>query len=346
MSESRPMSMQDMLKSKNDTIRRQKSEIAELKTRLDKLRDNTKIKVTYPFTTQSVMSYGLQIVGFGMKRQDVAKELQMKRFRSHFGVGPKAIIAILRDAKDVNIENLLMTLCWLKLYETEHVMAGRWGHCEEFCRKTVKDVASRIQRLKSKKIKFGPFDEKQQYVGTIDCVHCETFEFRTEPHSKWYSHKSNGAGVTYEVVIDILYDRVIWVSGPQPASTHDITMFRGGAQVDPSKRNNKANWDRRALYFHIPEGKKLIGDSGYKGEPLKISTTLSEHKSDTKHFFARAKSRQETFNTRLKFFNVLSGRFRHGKGADNKLELHKTCFEAICILVQYDLENGHPLMEI
>jgi len=101
-----------------------------------------------------------------------------------------------------------------------------------------------------------------------------------------------------------------------PASTHDITMFRGGAQVDPSKRNNKANWDRHALYFHIPEGKKLIGDSGYKGEPLKISTTLSEHKSDTKHFFARAKSRQETFNTRLKFFNVLSGRFRHGKGAD------------------------------
>ena len=358
MSESKPRSSltQDLIREKNDIIRRQNCEIAELKKQLDKLRKDlqkqnaiaTKIKVRYPLNlnTTSVMSYGLQIVGFEIGRQDVAEELRMKRFRSHFGIGPKAIIAILKDTTDIDLEKLLMTLCWLKLYETEHVMAGRWGHCEEFCRRTVKDIALKVQRLKSKKIKFGPFDVKQQYVGTIDCAHCETFEFRTEPHSKWYSHKSNGAGVTYEVVIDILYDRVIWVSGPLPASTHDITMFRGGAQVDQSKRNNKANWDRRALYFHIPEGKKLIGDSGYKGEPLKISTTLSEHTSDTKHFFARAKSRQETFNTRLKIFNVPSGRFRHGKGADNKLELHKTCFEAICILVQYDLENGHPLMEI
>ena len=108
--------------------------------------------------------------------------------------------------------------------------------------------------------------------------------------------------------------------------------------------------DRSALYFRIPQGKKLIGDSGYKGEPTKISTTVAEHSRDVKEFFARAKSRQETFNTRLKFFNVLSGCFRHGKGAKRKLELPKTCFEAICmlicILVQYDLENGHPLMEI
>ena len=138
MSESRPMSMQDMLKSKNDTIRRQKSEIAELKTRLDKLRDNTKIKVTYPFTTQSVMSYGLQIVGFGMKRQDVAKELQMKRFRSHFGVGPKAIIAILRDAKDINIENLLMTLCCLNCMKLSMLWLEGGGTARSFAGRLLK----------------------------------------------------------------------------------------------------------------------------------------------------------------------------------------------------------------
>jgi hypothetical protein len=139
--------------------------------------------------------------------------------------------------------------------------------------------------------------------------------------------KHNGAGLTYEVVIDLVYDRVLWVYGPEPASTHDITMFRGGAQIDSSLRNNKANWDRSALYFRIPQGKKLIGDSGYKGEPTKISTTVAEHSRDVKEFFARAKSRQETFNTRLKFFNVLSGCFRHGKGAKQKLELHKTCVD-------------------
>ena len=357
MSKSKPRSsVKDLLREKNDIIRRQNCEIAELKKQLDKLRKDlqkqnaiaTKIKVRHPLNlnTTSVLSYGLQIVGFEIGRQDVAEELLMKRFRSHFGIGPKAIIAILKDMTDIDLEKLLMTLCWFKLYETEHVMAGRWGHCEEFCRRTVKDIALKVQQLKSKKIKFGPFDSSQRYVGTIDCVHCETFEFRTEPHSKWYSHKHNGAGLTYEVVIDLVYDRVLWVYGPEPASTHDITMFRGGAQIDSSLRNNKENWDRSALYFRIPQGKKLIGDSGYKGEPTKISTTVAEHSRDVKEFFARAKSRQETFNTRLKFFNVLSGCFRHGKGAKQKLELHKTCFEAICILVQYDLENGHPLMEI
>jgi len=39
------------------------------------------------------------------------------------------------------------------------------------------------------------------------------------------------------------------------------------------------------LYFKIPEGKKLIGDSGYKGEPSKISTSVDEHSDKVKEFF-------------------------------------------------------------
>jgi hypothetical protein len=99
------------------------------------------------------------------------------------------------------------------------------------------------------------------------------------------------------------------------------------------------------LYFQIPEGKKLIGDSGYKGELSKISTTADMHSAEVKEFFARAKSWQETINTRLKSFNMLSCRFCHGKGVKNKLRLHRTCFEAVCILVQYDFAN-HELMEM
>jgi hypothetical protein len=103
--------------------------------------------------------------------------------------------------------------------------------------------------------------------------------------------------------------------------------------------------DANALYFQIPEGKKLIGDSGYKGELSKISTTANVHSTEVKEFFARAKSWQETINTRLKSFNVLSCRFCHGKGVVNKLRLHQTCFEAVRILVQYDLAV-HGLMEM
>ena len=37
------------------------------------------------------------------------------------------------------------------------------------------------------------------------------------------------------------------------------------------KKENEAKWDKKALYFKIPKGKKLIGDSAYQGEPEKIN---------------------------------------------------------------------------
>ena len=73
------------------------------------------------------------------------------------------------------------------------------------------------------------------------------------------------------------------------------------------------------MYFKIHEGMKLIGDSDYRGELSKISITQSEPSAEVNQFFARVNARQETFNARLKFFNVLGGRFRHEKGAKDKL---------------------------
>ena len=165
-------------------------------------------------------------------------------------------------------------------------MSGRWGFGEEFCRDTVKHIALRLQHLKGKKIQFAPFDSKRIYLGTVDCVHCETNEFRMDPNSKWYSHKHNDAGVSYEVVVDICEDNIIWTAGPKPASTHDITFFCGGTQVSRNRHKNEATWDKNALYFQILKGKKLIGDSGYKGEPSKISMTMDEHSAEVKELFA------------------------------------------------------------
>jgi hypothetical protein len=125
-----------------------------------------------------------------------------------------------------------------------------------------------------------------------------------------------------------------------------MTIFLcGGIQVSTTHHKNEATWDANALYFQILEEKKLIGDSGYKGEQSKISTTVDAHSAEVKEFFARAKSWQETINNRLKSFNILSCCFCHGKGVKNKLRLNQTCFEAISVLVHYDLAE-HGLMEI
>jgi hypothetical protein len=48
----------------------------------------------------------------------------------------------------------------------------------------------------------------------------------------------------------------------------------------------------------------------------------------------------ETFNGRLKNFSVLAEKFSHGH------EKHKCIFEAVCVITQYEIENGHPLFDV
>lgn len=118
-------------------------------------------------------------------------------------------------------------------------------------------------------------------------------------------------------------------------------MFRGG-----EKDQKVEDWDQNALYFQLGEGEKCVGDSGYAGEPGKVVVTKDEQSSELKEFLARAKNREETFHTRLKSFNVLGLRFRHGTTTKERMRLHKMAVEAISGIIQYDYENGHPPFDI
>lgn len=88
----------------------------------------------------------------------------------------------------------------------------------------------------------------------------------------------------------------------------------------------------------MPAGKKVIADRMYKDAVCAIRNPL-----DTlvvAEFKRRARARHENFNGRLKTFKALGSRFRHGH------EKHKAVFEAVCVIVQYELENGHPLFDV
>ena len=91
---------------------------------------------------------------------------------------------------------------------------------------------------------------------------------------------------------------------------------------------------------------KCIGDSGYAGEPCKIVLTKDEHSPEFKDFLARAKNHQETFHWRLKGFNVLGHRFRHGVTTQERIRLHKMAAELVAGIVQYDYKNGHPPFDV
>jgi hypothetical protein len=55
---------------------------------------------------------------------------------------------------------------------------------------------------------------------------------------------------------------------------------------------------------------RAIGHNGYKGEPDKITITQPGDSVEVEKFKARAKSCHETFNGRVKWFQVLVVAFR------------------------------------
>ena len=120
-------------------------------------------------------------------------------------------------------------------------------------------------------------------------------------------------------------------------------------------KDGKEKWNRQALYWNVPQGVKLVGDSGYSGQQDKVTTTKDAHSKETKQLFARIKSQVETANGRFKNFKILTTGFRHYAGPAGledeqktiaKLSKIKTAFEAVVVLVEYDIENGHPLFVV
>jgi hypothetical protein len=90
-------------------------------------------------------------------------------------------------------------------------------------------------------------------------------------------------------------------------------------------------------------GKKAIGDLGYRGEPNKYYYVSFPNPNDGKGvalFKSKALKRHENFNCMTKVFEILAGRFRHGKDKFGK------AFEAVCVVCQYKLENELPLYDV
>ncbi len=106
---------------------------------------------------RKLLSHGLSLVGFGKKRQKCREALSIRRFRAHYDIGPEAVKKLVCDLKrkykesTMNLPNLFLALHWLKLYGTEEMMAGQWGHGEQYCRENTKKYVEQIRSMKSKK---------------------------------------------------------------------------------------------------------------------------------------------------------------------------------------------------
>ena len=140
----------------------------------------------------------------------------------------------------------------------------------------------------------------------------------------WYSHKFKKAAVKYEVAL-AMDGNIVWTNGPFRGSKNDMTIFREG------------------LMAHIPEGKLVIADKGYRGEPM-VSYPNPQDREDVAIFKARALARHETVNKRFKDFKILGETFRHANG--DPLGSHRVYFFAIVVLTQVKIEMGEPLFNL
>ncbi|KAL7537796.1 hypothetical protein ACHAWF_011304 [Thalassiosira exigua] len=297
-------------------------------------------------TEEDILFFGLSYVGFGEARQHVRMSMNIDRFKAHFGPDPRTVKDILLDLKEdfasnIVYKDVMMAMNWLKLYDCEHVLSGRWKYSERYLYPVIQENTAKLQSLFPQVVLFAGFDGREIHWVSVDTTGMDVQELRLNPDTKCFNPKTHGTGFKYELALALRRDELAWMNGPVPAGlVQDGTLFCGGNLNQP-----KQDWDKRALYFKLPPGKKAIADSAYKGIPEKVTVALDGQSKTAKDFLNAAKARQENYNWRLKTYSVLRHRFRHGKSTEDKLEKHKMCVQAVCAIVQYDLRHN-PLMQL
>ena len=117
---------------------------------------------------------------------------------------------------------------------------------------------------------------------TVDGIDCRIYEPRRIPSTQWYSHKSNGPGLTYELGIAIHHQNLVWIRGPERSARGDLNNFKAPG----------------GLKSKIPAGKKVIADEIYKDPVCAIKNP--QDTKEVRRFKRRARARHENFNGRLK----------------------------------------------
>jgi len=287
------------------------------------------------------LKLGLETVGFDAQRQSrTRKEKNLDRFRGNFGMGPAACSAAFDDLQTIDIGDariakpnsvyFLISINWLAVYMKEAEMAGHFGLDDNTLRTHIKKYVEALVALKEHKIRWDIGNNPEKYLISVDGVQFRLDELRKDPSARWCSYKFKSCGLVYEIAISVYYNKVVWLQGPYHAADGDREIYK-------TKLRKKM--------LETP-GKLCIADRGYKYDEGKNTTLSIRNSLDTeavKAFKRRVRARHENFNARIKAFEVLNVAFR---AKTDRCQKHKHAFLAVCVLVQYDMENGFPLMEV
>ena len=124
--------------------------------------------------------------------------------------------------------------------------------------------------------------------------------------------------------MDIIAGNLVWVEGPYPAGTPDITIFRNG------------------LSHHLDPFEHVEADDGYIGEaPRQVKCPKSAaNPTENLGMQSRVRSRHETLNGRFKCWGILKQIYQHD------VAKHSQVFWAIAVIIQLAINDGQALFGV
>jgi hypothetical protein len=215
----------------------------------------------------------------------------------------------------IDIYDFLDTLEFLKCYQPEKKREMTTGLSAKTLRKRCWYYLGKLQALKEAKIIWPDYPLDTIWVMSVDGIHFAINEPKHPEYSqdkKHFSHKKGRAGWAYELGICLFSSNLIWMSGPHKAGQNDKVIFTKPRGLKEILKEH-----------HI----KAIADKGYHGHPNELSCYNNYDEDEVKEFKRRALWRHESFNSLLKQFAILDGRFRH-----SGREKFETVFDAIAVI--------------
>lgn len=248
-------------------------------------------------------------------------------FKSFYGIHQNHASSVWADLLDIvplvdiDLKGFFMALYFLRCGGSEAVRASFFDMKDRIkMRSLVWYWVRKIAALKAKKI-FFPEDWDTTFIVSVDGTHFKCQEsthdtLRLDP--SWFSFKHHSAGHNVQIVLSIFSQQCV-----------DVTISKAGV-------NDKANLIKSGLLDMMPEGTRAVVDGGYPGDTDKLSGYNQFDSDEMKKFKADVKSRQETWNARMKIFHMMKHCFEHPK------EKFPDCCTAVCVLIQYTIEDTDP----
>lgn len=307
-----------------------------------------------------VLARGLALLHIGY-RNGVEMPTKIEDFKSHYGSTPSVLAKLWNDLQSTNVEeakidgedvtdigfrSFMIANYFLCNYPKSSKATGQafklkkhvgygaelWNWIEKIA--AMKDVTI-----------FWPEElndpQGAKIIVIVDGKDQKRWEVQHPYYNKdkkYYSHKSNSAALKWEIGLAVHSQRMVHIGGPFRGGLHDSSIYNGELEaIDYDLREALGmEGEYIPLEKKIPEGKFGIADSAYAGF-RKLLQYSGRDSAELANFKTRGKLRLEAINGRFCKFKCIGDTFRHS------VPKQKSAFDAVAVLVQYELDDTSTL---